>query len=105
MAATEAVYRAIADPTRRTLLDLLQEGEQAVRELCASFSISQPALSKHLRVLREAGLVQSRQVGRERRYSLRAAGLRGVGEWVAHYERFWNEKLDALGELLEQVDG
>lgn len=97
----EASYRAIADPHRRRILDLLAEGERAVSELGEHFDFSQPALSKHLRVLREAGLVRIRAVGRKRLYSLDAARLKPVAEWVAHYERFWNDKLDGLGELLD----
>jgi len=64
--------------------------------------MSQPAISQHLRILREAGLVQVRRLGRERRYRLRGARLRAVYDWAAHYERFWNEKLQALGAYLDQ---
>ena len=98
----EAVFRAVSDPSRRAILDLLAEGERAVNDLLAHFEFSQPALSKHLRVLREAGLVGVRAVGRERRYSLQAEGLRSVADWVAHYEKFWSERLDALGEVLDE---
>lgn len=97
----EATFRAISDPTRREILDLLARGEQAVGELLEHFDFSQPALSRHLRVLREAGLVVVRAAGRQRRYRLQAENLRSVSEWVSHYERFWNAKLDGLGELLE----
>ena len=93
--------RAISDPSRRRVLDLLAEGERTVSELLAHFSFSQPALSKHLRVLREAGLVVARPVGRERRYSLRPEGLRSVADWIRAYERFWTGRLDALGDVLD----
>ena len=76
------VYTAIADPTRRGLLDLLAEGERPVKRLAEPFAMTRPAVSQHLRVLREAGLVTERRVGRERRYRLRAAPLREVDEWV-----------------------
>lgn len=99
----EATFRAIADPSRRTILDLLAEGERSVTELLAHFDFSQPALSKHLRILREAGLVRVRAVSRRRVYELEAEGLRSVAEWVRHYERFWNAKLDALGEVLDST--
>ena len=99
----DLVFRAVSDPSRRAILDLLAEGERAVNELLAHFSFSQPALSKHLKVLREAGLVVKRAVGRQRVYSIEAEGLRSVAEWVAHYERFWTEKLDALGGLLDTM--
>ena len=101
----DLVFRAVSDPTRRAILDLLAEGERAVNELLSHFSFSQPALSKHLKVLREAGLVVKRAVGRQRLYSLEAQGLRSVAEWVAHYEHFWNAKLDALGDVLDALPG
>jgi DNA-binding transcriptional ArsR family regulator len=97
------VFRAVGDPHRRAILDLLAQGERAVNELLAHFEFSQPALSRHLRVLREAGLVVARAVGRERRYSLEPLALRKVADWIAHYERFWNERLDALGTALEDM--
>ena len=98
------VFRAVADPTRRRLLDLLEAGERTVSELVARFRISQPAVSKHLRVLREVGLVRRRQRGRERVYSLEAQPLREVADWIAHYERFWNEKLQSLGDYLDKEE-
>ena len=97
----DGTFRALADPSRRTILDLLADGEQSVTELLAHFPFSQPALSKHLRVLREAGLVAVRKEARRSLYGLRPEGLRSVADWVRHYERFWNERLDALGEVLE----
>lgn len=104
MATTALVYRAIADPARRSILDLLRRSESAVMELLEHFDFSQPALSKHLRVLRDAGLVRVRKVGRESRYSVDASGLRAVYDWVGHYERFWDSKLDDLGDVLEEMD-
>jgi len=97
------VYAAIADPTRRALLlRLADEGEKNVTDLLAPFSISQPAVSKHLRILREAGLVRSRKEGRMRLYRLEAARLRQVNDWIAQFERYWDEKLDALGSFLDK---
>ncbi len=72
-----------------------------MNDLVRPFRLSQPAISQHLRILREAGLVQVRRLGRERRYRLRGARLRAVYDWVSHYERFWNEKLQALGAYLD----
>ncbi len=93
------VYGAIADPTRRALLlRLANEGERNVTELLKPFSISQPAVSKHLRILREAGLVRSRKEGRLRLYEIEANRLRQVFDWVSHFEQYWDEKLDALGD-------
>ena len=100
-AAARSVFRAVSDPRRREILDLLADGERSVGDLVESFDISQPAVSQHLRVLREAGLVAERREGRRRMYALRAEGLREVYDWAAHYERFWSEKLDALGVWLD----
>ena len=96
------VYRAISDPGRRAMLDLLAEHpEMAVGDLCQSFEFSQPAVSQHLKVLQGAGLVSSRKDGRRRMYRLQPEPLRHVYDWVSHYEKFWNDKLDALGRFLD----
>lgn len=101
---TEATFRAISDPTRREILDRLSVGEQPAGELGSHFAISQPAMSQHLRVLREAGLVTTRREGRRRLYRLEPRPLREVYDWVAHYEHFWTDKLAALGEYLDSDD-
>jgi DNA-binding transcriptional ArsR family regulator len=98
------VYSAIADPTRRAILLRLTEGARNVNELLEAFSISQPSVSRHLKILREAGLVRSSKQGRQRMYQIEAAKLQEVHEWVAHFERYWNKKLDALGEYLNKQD-
>lgn len=104
MAASEAAaFRALADPARRSILDLLAQGEQAVGELLAHFEFSQPALSKHLKVLLGAGLVRRRAEGRARLYSLEPRGLKQVHDWVSHYEGFWTDKLDSLGQVLDDM--
>jgi DNA-binding transcriptional ArsR family regulator len=96
------VFAAVGDPTRRKVLDLLVGGELAAGEIAAPFSITRPAVSQHLRILRRAGLVTVRRQGREQIYGLRAKPLRQVHDWVGHYERFWNEKLVALGQYLDE---
>ncbi len=97
------VYTAIGDPTRRALLlRLADEGEKSVTELLEPYSISQPAISKHLRILRDAGLVRRRKEGRMRLYEVDASSLRQVHDWVSHFERYWEEKLDALGDYLDK---
>ncbi|MAG58330.1 MAG: transcriptional regulator [Planctomycetes bacterium] len=101
-AAAADVFLAVSDPTRRSILQLLAEGERAVMWLVERFRISQPAISKHLRVLREAGLVSRRRDGRQQLYRLEANELRAVGEWVAYFEKFWDERLDALGRYLDE---
>lgn len=97
------VYAAIADPTRRRLLDCLAHGEQHVNGLARPFAMSRPAISQHLAVLRRAGLVRVRRVGREQRYRLHPAPLREAYDWLAQYERFWKRKLAALREHLDRT--
>lgn len=101
-AAHGEAFRAVADPTRRAVLDLLRDGERTVGELCARFDISQPAISQHLKVLRETGLVSVRRDGRVHYYKLEPLPLREVAQWIDHYEQFWDEKLDALGAYLDK---
>ena len=96
------VYYAIQEPTRRRILDLLNEGEMSVVRLTAPFDVSRPAISQHLKVLKDAGLVASRRVGRENLYRLEAAPLREVFDWVSFYERFWTARLNKLGEYLDR---
>lgn len=98
---TPDVFHAVSDPNRRRLLDLLAEGERAVMDLVRLFTISQPAISQHLKVLREAGLVTVRKLGRRRMYALNPDELRPVADWIAHYEKFWDDRLDRLGQYLK----
>ena len=81
------VFRAVADPTRRRILDLLSEGERPVNSLAQPFGMTRPAISQHLRVLREAGLVSERRMGRKRCYRLRAERLREIDQWVQNHPR------------------
>lgn len=103
--ADASVFHAIADPTRRAILDLLRDGELAVSALLESFRFTQSALSQHLGVLRNAGLVLVRKAGRQRFYRLRAKPLKEVSSWVAYYDKFWTERLDNLGKYLEKEHG
>jgi DNA-binding transcriptional ArsR family regulator len=98
------VFSAVGDPTRRRVLDLLTRGELSVRRIAAPFAMTRPAISQHLRILLRARLVQVRRDGRERYYRLHARPLREIYDWVAHYERFWQGKLKALGAFLDQED-
>lgn len=105
---TRAVFAAIVDPTRRALVDLLaQQGELPVQTLAADFDVTLSAISQHLKVLREAGLVSERRDGRQRLYRLNPEALTPVMDWVMqHTERFWRQRLGALGEYLDtQHDG
>jgi len=101
--ATKDVFHAIADPTRRRILDLLGSVEQPVSDLAHQFDVTLSAISQHLGILREVGLIEARQAGRERLYRLNATALKEVSDWVGHYERFWRERLAALGDHLEDV--
>lgn len=101
---TVDVFGALADPTRRRLLELVAAGDQTVTSLAAPFAMTRPAISQHLRILREAGLVTERKRGRERYYRLRAAPLREVSTWIQQYEGFWQERLAALGEELTSTN-
>jgi DNA-binding transcriptional ArsR family regulator len=96
------VFVAVADPTRRGLIDLLGRGEQSFTSLAREFGMTLSAVSQHLRVLRQVGLVAVRKSGRERLYRLTPGPLREVADWVGFYERFWREKLDALGQHLKR---
>lgn len=101
-AASADVFVAIADPTRRALLDRLRLGEQPVKQLAEPFAMSLPAISQHLQVLCEAGLVQMRKAGRQRLYRLNPEPLKQISDWITDYEQFWQDKLDALGNYLEE---
>jgi DNA-binding transcriptional ArsR family regulator len=100
-ARRDAVFRALGDPTRRAILDRLRSRERRVSELCEPFAMSQPAISQHLKVLADAGLVASTRCGRERIYRLRPAALREAYDWLGHFEQFWSTKLDHLGAFLD----
>jgi DNA-binding transcriptional ArsR family regulator len=96
------VFRAIASPTRRALLDKLSSREQTVQRLASSFQMSLPAISQQLTVLRRAGLVTSQRAGRWRVYRLNAEPLRQAMVWLQAYERFWVARLHVLGQDLER---
>jgi len=95
-------FAVIAEPSRRDILDLLREGERPVGDLVDSLGLSQPSVSKHLRVLREAGLVEVRVDAQRRLYRLRAQPLVEVDEWLAPYRELWGRSLDRLGRHLEE---
>jgi DNA-binding transcriptional ArsR family regulator len=99
-----AAYAALAEPHRRQILDLLREGEQPVGTLVEQLGISQPGVSKHLRVLREAGLVRVQTDAQRRIYALDPAPLAELDRWLAPYRALWNDRLDALGRHLDETD-
>jgi DNA-binding transcriptional ArsR family regulator len=95
------VFRAVADPTRRELLDRLAKGELTVMKLAESFEMTLPAISQHLAVLRNAGLVTERRCGRFKLYTLNPRPLHEIADWVQPYERFWRARLAKLRQHLE----
>jgi len=97
------VFSAIADPTRRAILDALREGERAAGDIADLFTTSRPAVSRHLRVLREAGLVVERRSAQSRLYSLHATPLRDVDRWLDGYRVFWASRLQQLKRVAEQA--
>ncbi|WP_027091391.1 ArsR/SmtB family transcription factor [Cohnella thermotolerans] len=99
--AKHDVFQAIADPTRRSLLRLLSEGEMPVTAISRHYPMTRTAVSKHLRILADAGLVKERKVGRETRYRMEAEPLQELKRWLAYYERFWENKLAALKRYVE----
>ena len=104
MAPIAETFEVVAEPTRRRILDLLVERERSVGELVESLSISQPGVSKHLRVLKDAGLVQVRREAQRRWYGLRAEPLAEIDTWLEPYRRFWAGRLDALETHLDEED-
>lgn len=95
-------FQLLADPTRRGILDLLRSGEMDAGTLADQFSISQPAVSRHLKSLREGGMVTVRTAAQRRVYAIRAEGLGEIEEWLSRYRLFWTEKLDALEGALKE---
>ena len=105
MNTTQDLFRTLADPTRRALFErLCREGEQTVGALTAQAGVSQPAVSKHLHVLRDAGLVRDRQSGRQTHYRARAAALAPLIDWTSQMAGFWEKKFDDLEDLLKRMD-
>jgi DNA-binding transcriptional ArsR family regulator len=100
--ALDAVFGALADPTRRRILDLLARTDRCVTDLAKPFSISLPAISKHLRVLENAGLIKRERNGRVHRLQLRAKPMAEASKWIEQYRDFWEAQLDALSHYLEK---
>ena len=104
-ATTTDAFNAVAEPRRRQILAVLAGGERSVNDLVRLLGLAQPQVSKHLRVLREVGAVDVRDDGRRRLYRLNGPALKPIHDWVKAYERTWNERFDALDELLEELKG
>ena len=101
LATTYDVFNAIAEPARRDILSLLAQGERAVTAIVEALRLAQPAVSKHLRVLGEVGLVRARQVGRQRIYAVNAEALRPMHEWTGQFEALWSKQLNEIKSAAE----
>jgi DNA-binding transcriptional ArsR family regulator len=102
-ATTADAFNAVAEPRRRQILDVLAGGERPVNDLVRLLGLAQPQVSKHLRVLREVGVVNVREEGRQRMYRLNGHALKPIHDWVSNYERTWSERFDALDDVLEDL--
>jgi DNA-binding transcriptional ArsR family regulator len=102
-ATTTDAFNAVAEPRRRQIVDLLSGGERPVGDLVRELGLGQPQVSKHLRVLREVGLVDVRDQGRQRLYRLNGHALKPIHDWVKSYERLWSERFELLDDVLEDL--
>jgi DNA-binding transcriptional ArsR family regulator len=102
--AAADVFTAIAHPVRRQILDTLAQGDRTVSSLSAPFDVSRPAISQHLAILLDSGLVTMEKRGRENYYRLRPENLSEVHRWISHFERLWTQKLDTLETYLDQQE-
>ncbi|MBK5220467.1 MAG: winged helix-turn-helix transcriptional regulator [Thermoleophilia bacterium] len=102
-ATTTDAFNAVAEPRRRQIVEVLAAGERSVNELAAVLGIAQPQASKHLKVLREVGLVQVRQEGRRRLYRLDGGELKVIHDWVSNFEALWQERLDQLDAGVQEL--
>ncbi len=100
----QLVFRAISDPTRRSIMALLATKDQSLNEIASNYDMTRPAVAKHLRILKEGGLVQVQAKGRERIHSLQPEGLKSVSEWLNFFSQFWDEKLANLKHVVEADD-
>jgi DNA-binding transcriptional ArsR family regulator len=102
-ATTADAFNAVAEPRRRQILDVLAGGERPVNDLARLLGLAQPQVSKHLRVLREVGVVNVRDEGRQRMYRLNGHALKPIHDWVSNYERTWSERFEGMDDVLEDL--
>ena len=100
----QLVFRAIADPTRRSIMSMLATREHTLGEIAANYEMTRPAVTKHLKILEQGGLIRVRANGRERLHSLQPEGLRTVSDWLSFFDQFWDEKLETLKQAVEADD-
>ena len=101
---TDRVFGALANPTRREVLDLLLHGPLRVADIAAHFDMARPSVSEHLKILRTSGLVNETKIGRNRYYAIEPEPLHELQDWLSPYERFWRDRLTAFGEVLSDLD-
>ena len=100
----QLVFRAIADPTRRSIMSLLANGEHSLGQIASNYDMTRPAVTKHLKILEQGGLIRVRARGRERLHTLQPEGLRTVSDWLSFFDQFWDEKLENLKQAVEADD-
>ena len=100
---TTDVFNAVAEPQRREILEFLTQGERSVNQIAEALRLRQPQASKHLRVLKEVGLVSVREAGQQRLYRLNSQSLKPIHDWVKPFEQLWNQRLDRLAGYLEEM--
>lgn len=98
----QPVFRALADPTRRAIIAMLAERERSIGDIAADFDMTRPAVAKHLAILKEGGVVQVEQKGRERINRLNPAALKSAADWLNYFDRFWDERLADLKKVVEE---
>jgi DNA-binding transcriptional ArsR family regulator len=102
-ATTSDIFNAVAEPQRRRILEVLMPGDRTVTDLARLLCMTQPQASKHLKVLKEVGLVGAREVGKQRLYHLNGDALKPIRDWILTFEELWNERFDQLDELLDEL--
>lgn len=100
----QMVFRAIADPTRRSIMAMLSDGERSLNEITAHYEMTRPAVAKHLKILEQGGLIHVRTRGRERLHRLQPEALKSVADWVGFFSQFWDDKLATLKQAVEMDD-
>ena len=100
----QQVFRAIADPTRRSIMTMLAQGEHSLGDIASNYQMTRPAVTKHLNVLEQGGLITVRRQGRERLHALQPAALKSVSDWLSFFDQFWDNKLETLKQVVEAED-
>ena len=99
----QPVFRALADPTRRAIIDMLAEGDRPISDIAAAFDMTRPAVAKHLAILREGGVIAVEKQGRERIHRLNPQALKTAADWLGYFDRFWDDRLANLKKVVEKT--